>query len=53
MTSLPASLDHNAGLPGFISAMVLIGIGVGGVKATLPPFLGMRFYDLLSNAYIT
>lgn len=41
VTALPQSLDHNAGLPGLISGMILISIGVGGVKATLPPFLGI------------
>lgn len=45
MTALPISLDHNAGLPGLISSMILISIGVGGVKATLPPFLGTNSFN--------
>ena len=39
-TSLPAALDKGAGLGGLIAAMILIGIGVGSVKATHSPFLG-------------
>jgi len=42
-TSLPASLDHGGGVPGLAIAMVLIGLGVGGVKATISPFLGESF----------
>ncbi|KAI9150233.1 putative peptide transporter ptr2 [Paramyrothecium foliicola] len=39
VTSLPVALDHGAGLPGLIVALFFIGVGVAGVKATLPPFL--------------
>ena len=39
-TSVPVSLAHGGGLPGLIVAMFVIGIGVGGVKATIGPFLG-------------
>ncbi|KAJ0165529.1 putative peptide transporter ptr2 [Colletotrichum tanaceti] len=39
LTSLPIALDRGAGLPGLVAAMILIAIGVAGVKATLPPFL--------------
>ena len=40
ITSLPFFLDHGAGLPGLVVAMVVISMGLGGIKATLPPFLG-------------
>lgn len=39
-TSLPMSLRHGAGVGGLASAMILIGLGVGGVKSAFPPFLG-------------
>lgn len=39
-TSLPTALENGAGLGGLVCAMVLIGLGVGGVKATHSPFLG-------------
>ena len=44
VTSLPVSLSHGAGLPGLIVAMVTISVGLGGIKATLPPFLGRLQY---------
>ena len=40
-TSIPRALERNAGLPGLVVAMFLIGLGVGGVKATFSPFLGL------------
>ena len=40
ITSLPRLLDRGAGLPGLIVAMVIISLGLGGIKSTLPPFLG-------------
>jgi proton-dependent oligopeptide transporter, POT family len=39
-TSLPVALDNGAGVPGLAVAMILIGLGVGGVKSTVSPFIG-------------
>lgn len=39
LTSLPAALERGAGLPGLLTAIIFIALGVAGVKATLPPFL--------------
>jgi len=39
-TSIPAALENGAGLPGLIITMVIMGMGVGGVKATIGPFIG-------------
>lgn len=39
-TSLPGPLHHGAGIGGLVSAMILIGLGLGGVKATISPFIG-------------
>ncbi|KFA46096.1 hypothetical protein S40293_07765 [Stachybotrys chartarum IBT 40293] len=39
VTSLPFALERGAGLPGFLVALLLIAVGVAGLKATLPPFL--------------
>jgi POT family proton-dependent oligopeptide transporter len=40
-TSLPGSLDHGAGVPGLAVAMVLIALGIGGIKSTITPFIGL------------
>lgn len=40
LTSLPVALDHGAGLPGLVLAMVFIGLGAGCIRATYFPFLG-------------
>ncbi|APA08595.1 hypothetical protein sscle_04g033650 [Sclerotinia sclerotiorum 1980 UF-70] len=42
-TSLPPALDHDAGLPGIAISMVLIGIGVAGIKATVNAFIGDQY----------
>ncbi|KAF1995388.1 hypothetical protein P154DRAFT_526318 [Amniculicola lignicola CBS 123094] len=48
-TSLPVALDRGAGLPGLAVAMVLIGLGVGGVKATFSPYLGDQYAEKGEN----
>lgn len=50
LTSLPAMLERGAGPPGLIVAMVLISLGLGGVKATLPPFLAEQCYSVEQGA---
>ncbi|KAL2257918.1 hypothetical protein VTK26DRAFT_8974 [Humicola hyalothermophila] len=42
-TSLPVALDNGAGIPGLALSMVFIGLGVGGVKATISPFIGDQY----------
>ncbi len=41
LTSLPVSVSAGAGLGGLIGALILIGLGVGGIKSSVSPFLGM------------
>ncbi|CAL8577144.1 peptide transporter ptr2 [Xanthoria parietina] len=43
LTSLPVALDHGAGLPGLVLAMVFIGLGAGCIRATYFPFLGDQY----------
>ncbi|KAJ7718368.1 putative MFS peptide transporter [Mycena maculata] len=38
-TSLPVSLDHGAGIGGLVAAIIIIGIGAGGMKSNLAPFM--------------
>lgn len=40
ITSLPTVLDQGGGIPGLALAMFLIGIGLGGVRSTISPFIG-------------
>jgi POT family proton-dependent oligopeptide transporter len=42
-TAIPQALDNDAGVPGLAVAMILVGLGVGSVKATLFPFLGDQY----------
>lgn len=35
LTSLPVSLQHGAGLGGFVAALILIGAGAGGIKSNV------------------
>ncbi|KAL8673110.1 MAG: hypothetical protein Q9168_002465 [Polycauliona sp. 1 TL-2023] len=41
LTSIPQALEAGAGLGGLIGAIVLIGLGVGGVKSSVAPFTGI------------
>lgn len=40
LTSLPMALDKGAGIPGLVVTMFFMGLGVGGVKSTISPFIG-------------
>lgn len=39
LTSLPTSLKHGAGTGGLIAAMIVIGIGTGGIKSNVSPLI--------------
>lgn len=53
ITSLPPLLRQGSGLPGLIVALAIISLGVGGVKSTLPPFLGQsNRYTRLSHSLV-
>lgn len=43
MTSLPVSLEHGAGLGGFIAAILIIGIGTGGIKCNVSPLIADQY----------
>ncbi|KAF4251453.1 hypothetical protein CNMCM8980_006726 [Aspergillus fumigatiaffinis] len=43
ITSFPASLEHGAGLPGLIVALVLIGLGFGGIKSNVAPLIAEQY----------
>lgn len=39
VTSLPWSIDHGAAFPGLIIAMLVIGLGTGGIKSNVSPMI--------------
>lgn len=43
LTSLPVSLQNGAGMGGFIAAILVIGIGTGGVKANVSPLIADQY----------
>lgn len=43
LTSLPVSLQHGAGLGGFITAILLLGIGTGGIKSNVSPLIAEQY----------
>jgi POT family proton-dependent oligopeptide transporter len=43
VSSIQSNLDKGWGVPGLVVAMFLIGLGGGGVKAILPPFLADQY----------
>lgn len=42
-TSLPSSLDSGAGLGGLIGAMVVLGLGTGGIKSNVSPLIAEQY----------
>jgi POT family proton-dependent oligopeptide transporter len=43
LTSLPTALDHGAGMPGFILAVIIIGLGTGGIKSNVAPLIADQY----------
>jgi POT family proton-dependent oligopeptide transporter len=43
VTSLPISLDYGAGIGGFITAIILIGVGTGGIKSNVAPLIADQY----------
>lgn len=43
LTSLPISLQHGAGLGGFIAAILIIGLGTGGIKSNVSPLIADQY----------
>ncbi|KAG0200652.1 peptide transporter ptr2 [Mortierella sp. GBA30] len=43
LTSIPAAILANAALPGLIIAMIVIGLGTGGIKANVSPMVAEQY----------
>ncbi|KAF4630054.1 hypothetical protein G7Y89_g8089 [Cudoniella acicularis] len=43
VTALPTSLENGAGLGGFIAAILIIGIGTGGIKSNVSPLIADQY----------
>ncbi|PVI02470.1 peptide transporter PTR2-A [Periconia macrospinosa] len=43
LTSLPVALSHGAGLGGFIVAILIIGLGTGGIKSNVAPLIADQY----------
>ena len=45
LTSLPASIEAGAALPGLIVALICIGLGTGGIKANVSPLIAEQYQE--------
>ncbi|KAI9805364.1 MAG: peptide transporter ptr2 [Piccolia ochrophora] len=43
LTSLPMSIQNNAALGGLITAMIVIGLGTGGIKSNVSPLIAEQY----------
>ena len=43
LTSLPVSLGNGAGLGGFVTAIIIIGLGTGGIKTNVAPLIADQY----------
>lgn len=43
ITSLPICLQHGAGLGGFVAAIIIIGLGTGGIKSNVAPLIADQY----------
>lgn len=39
-TSLPIAIENGAALGGLVAAMIVIGLGTGGIKSNIAPLIG-------------
>ncbi|KAF2186962.1 di/tri peptide transporter 2 [Zopfia rhizophila CBS 207.26] len=42
-TSIPTALENGAGLGGFITAVIVIGLGTGGIKSNVAPLIADQY----------
>lgn len=42
-TSLPVAIEHGAALLGLVAAMIVIGLGTGGIKSNVSPLIAEQY----------
>ncbi|KAF4974852.1 hypothetical protein FZEAL_8313 [Fusarium zealandicum] len=42
-TALPMAMEHGAGKPGYIVAIIVIGLGTGGIKSNIAPLIADQY----------
>ncbi|PHH83844.1 hypothetical protein CDD82_36 [Ophiocordyceps australis] len=42
-TALPVSLEHGAGLGGYVTSLIVIGLGTGGIKSNIAPLIADQY----------
>ena len=45
LTALPQAIEHGAALGGLITAMIVIGLGAGGIKANASPLIAEQYRE--------
>ena len=45
VTSLPTAIEHGAALGGLIAAMIVIGLGTGGIKSNVSPLIAEQYKE--------
>ena len=43
LTSLPVAITHGASLGGLVTAMIVIGLGTGGIKSNVSPLIAEQY----------
>lgn len=49
-TSLPVAIEHGIAFPGLVIAMVVIGLGTGGIKSNVSPLIAEQYTG--TNAFV-
>ena len=43
LSSLPTAIEHGAALGGLVAAMIVIGLGTGGIKSNVSPLIAEQY----------
>lgn len=51
-TSLPVAIVHGAALGGLITAMIVIGLGAGGIKSNVSPLIAEQYRETIQTVRV-